>query len=158
MTESTRQSFLAEHNPDTPTTNRRPNLEGIEVGHMRNEFHAYGGRSRQGDHLAHMNNTEPGARGWLGNPYLMDGGDQEAERRRVIHAFLLDFMARVENEPAFRQAVEDLRGQRVACWCRGACQRRHAGNWCHLDVVAAYLDGDMEPVHEYLRGDENPDL
>jgi hypothetical protein len=99
-----------------------------------------------------MNNTEAGDPGWLGNPHRMDDSrDDLAERRRVIAAFIPDFIDRLESDPTFREAVEDLRGERVACWCRGISQERTESNWCHLDVVAAWLDGDLTPVYDYLR-------
>lgn len=141
--------------PDGGDTNEVPDLQGsIRVSHMvnsRTEWDTYGGRHREGNGpIRHMNNTEPPARGWLGNPFEMDG-DTEAERRRVIAAFLSDFLARVESDPEFRQAVEGLRGQTVACWCRGTHTDRDPTNWCHLDVVDAWLNRDLSPVHDYLR-------
>jgi len=137
-----------------PVNGRTPRLVGsMEVGHMRAEHDVYGGRDRQDGHLRHMGNTEPPTRGWLGNPHEMDE-ETVAERRRVIAAFLSRFVARVEQDDTFRQAVESLRGRRVACWCRGVSQDRTPENWCHLDVVAAWLDGDLSPVSAYLYGED----
>lgn len=145
---SHQQTRLAQH-----VTNRTPRLETIEVSHMRSAHDVYGGRSRSDGELRHMGNTEPGTRGWLGNPYLMDddADDPVAERRRVIAAFLIRFLDRVEEDPEFAEAVEELRGDRVACWCRGVTQDRDPSNWCHLDVVDAYLADDLDTVREYLR-------
>lgn len=123
----------------------------LEVGHARNVRDVYGGRQRVDGELRHMGNTEPPREGWLGNPHPMDG-DTLDERRRVIAAYLRDFLAKIETDESFRRAVEGLRGQRAACWCRGSHERRRPDNWCHLDVVACWLDGDLAPVYEYLRG------
>lgn len=148
MTSSSGTQTTLEH-----VTNRRPRLEGIQVVHVRNTHDEYGARSRDDGGLKHMNNTEPTTRGWLGNPYPLDDHDDDEGRRNAIHAFYHEFRAAVEQDPEFRAAVEDLRGQRVACWCRGSSQDRHPGNWCHLDVVDAWLTGDLQPVHDYLQGE-----
>lgn len=131
-----------------------PELDGtIEVGHMRSgsDHDVYGGRA-SGEGVRHMGNTEPPVRGWLGNPYQMDD-DTVEERRRVIAAYLRDFLEHLEADDCFREAVLGLRGQRVACWCRGVTQERTPSTWCHLDVVACWLEGDLAPVFAYLNGD-----
>lgn len=132
-----------------------PDLETLEVAHTARSaetFDMYGARKRRNGQLCHMNNTNPPAPGWLGNPHEMDEKTVE-ERRRVIAAFLRDFLDRVAEDAQFRDAVERLRGQRVACWCRGVSQERTPDSWCHLDVVAAWLSGDLSPVYAYLRGE-----
>lgn len=132
-----------------------PDLDTLEVAHAgrsNKTADVYGGRKRWDGKLRHAANTEPGEPGWLGNPYDMDD-DSVAERRRVIAAFLRFFFDRLERDEVFREAVEDLRGKRVSCWCRGVTQERQPDTWCHLDVVDAYLDGDLSPVFEYLRGE-----
>lgn len=136
-------------------TSVQPQIRGtLEVCHVARsvgEWDHYGARGGQRPDVRHMNNTEPTERGWLGNPYELEE-ETVAERRRVIAAYLRDFLDRVETDPDFRVAVEGLRGQRVACWCRGASQERHPANWCHLDVVRHWLEGDLNPVYWYLRG------
>lgn len=133
---------------------KKPATTGtIEVCHMArsDRFDHYGGRANGGDdELRHLNNTEPDVRGWLGNPYEMREGSVD-ERRRVIAAYLEDFLDRVESDQEFREAVEGLRGQQIACWCRGASQDRQPSNWCHLDVVKCWLEDDLGPVYEYLQ-------
>jgi hypothetical protein len=111
-----------------------------------------GGRSRQGDTIRHLANTEGTAPGWLGNPYRMDG-DSVAERKRVIAAYVRVFLARVQRDEQFRANVERLSGMYVGCWCRGVSQERTPETWCHLDVVDHWLRGDLSPVYDYLRGD-----
>jgi len=138
-----------------------PSLDGLEVAHFARSsetFDVYGGRKRRGDDLAHAENTDPTDPGWLGNPFLMDDdADDVDERRRVIAAFTRYFLDRVDDDE-FRSAVTDLRGQRVACWCRGVSQDRTPETWCHLDVVDAWLSGDLTPVYDYLRGDDRTRL
>ena len=136
------------------SSNQTPALETIEVVHFgrsNGAFDVYGGR-RDDSGLKHMNNTEPGEPGWLGNPYQMLD-DSVSERRRVIARYVGDFLLRVEDDAEFRAAVQGLRGDRVACWCRGVSQDRTEDNWCHLDVVEAWLDGDLSTVWQYLRGE-----
>lgn len=136
-----------------------PEVETLEVAHFARSsatLDVYGGRkSRGSDGLSHADNTDPGEPGWLGNPFQMRDrfGDVE-ERRRVIAAFTRYFLDRVRDDDEFRQAVENLRGKRVGCWCRGVSQVRTPDNWCHLDVVAAWLSGDLTPVYDYLRSDD----
>jgi len=133
-----------------------PDLDTLEVAHTSRSTTTadqYGGRSNRNGQLRHMNNTVPPTPGWLGNPHEMDE-DTVEERRRVIAAFARDFLDRVESDAQFRDAVRRLEGKRVSCWCRGVTQPRRPDNWCHLDVVAAWLAGDLSPVYCYLRGAE----
>lgn len=133
----------------TPSIDRS---ETIEVADARSGYDTYGGRQSDGSgQKTHMGNTNPPAPGWLGNPYEMQE-DTVEERRRVIASYLVDFAERIESDAEFRRAVESLRGQTVACWCRGVTQERQPDNWCHLDVVRCWLDGDLSPVLDYLRG------
>lgn len=134
-----------------------PALETLEVAHVARSaatFDVNGGRKRPDGTLTHAANTAPGEPGWLGNPFIMDE-KTVAERRRVIAAFTRFFLDRVGRDDEFRAAVEDLRGKRVACWCRGVSQVRTPETWCHLDVVAAWLSGDLSPVYAFLRGEAN---
>ncbi|AGC65567.1 hypothetical protein K745_gp42 [Haloarcula hispanica virus PH1] len=128
-------------------------LEVVHVGRSSETLDVYGGRKRRDGDLAHAQNTNPPAPGWLGNPYTMDD-DSTAERRRVIAAWTDYVLERVKRDEDFADALERLRGKRVACWCRGVSQERTPDTWCHLDVVAAYLAGDLTPVYDYLRGDD----
>lgn len=132
-----------------------PSLESIEVAHAARSGGTgavYGGpRLRDGEPV-HGGNVEAGEPGWLGSPFTVDGGDVE-DRRRMIAAYLRWFLDRVVDDDEYREAVEDLRGKRVTCWCRGVTQARTPETWCHLDVVAAWLSGDLSPVFRYLRGE-----
>jgi len=79
-----------------------------------------------------MTQTEIGNRGWLGNPYALDDG---YTREESIQQFREDFHSRLA-EPEFRQAVNELEGKTLGCWCRSVDEDEPA---CHGDVIAAYL-------------------
>jgi hypothetical protein len=131
-----------------------PKSPGIKVCNMarsHGKIDVNGGRYRRSGKLYHLANSGGTAPGWLGNPLRMDD-DTRAERRRVIAGYVRVFLERVESDPDFREAVERLRGMRVGCWCRGISQDRTPDNFCHLDVVDAWLRGDLSPVYDYLRG------
>lgn len=137
---------------------KTPALSGpLHVVHTRNRFDVYGGRAGGDDERGHLGNTEPPERGWLGNPHEMRH-ESVAERRRVIRAYARDFLQKVERNDEFREAVDGLQGQRVACWCRGSTEDREPSNWCHLDVVAAYLSDSWTPLLSYLDVDARADL
>ena len=53
-------------------------------------------------------------------------------REQAISAFADYFHARVDKDPAFRAAVEALRGRTLACFCKPRS--------CHGDIIAAWLD------------------
>lgn len=77
-------------------------------------------------------NTEPGRRGWLGNPYklTLDGGEITS-REEMVELFALDFRERLDS-PGFQEHVEALRGKRLGCYC--------APELCHGDVILQYLE------------------
>ena len=76
---------------------------------------------------SHMMNTEIGEPGWLGNPYPVSNYSREES----IANYREDFLARVHQDEAFREAVENLRGGTLACWC--------TPKPCHGDVILEYL-------------------
>lgn len=130
----------------------QPRLRGrMKVAHMRGDCDHYGGSFLEGRTVRHMNNTDALDPGWLGNPHSITTAARG--RRAAIAAYLRDFCNRIDADAEFRAAVEGLRGQKVGCWCRGVTQPRTAESFCHLDVVAAWIDGDLSPVYEFLRGD-----
>ena len=77
---------------------------------------------------AHMNNTEPGERGWLGNPYKVGRYDRED----AIEKFRLDFAHKVAENKKFHRAVVGIRGKTLVCWCKP--------DDCHGDVIREYVD------------------
>lgn len=74
----------------------------------------------------HLLNTPVGEPGWLGNPYALSDGFTWKES---IRRYREDFHDRLTNDE-FREAVEGLRGQTLACWCKPKA--------CNGDVVLHY--------------------
>lgn len=62
-----------------------------------------------------------------GNPFVLTE-DTEAERQRVL-ALYRDWIV---EQPELMHALEELRGQRLGCWC--------APKSCHGDVLVELLD------------------
>lgn len=105
-------------------------VKDTEVVHCKKDsFDVYIGRGR-GD--GHILNTEIGERGWLGNPFPVD----EHGRVQCIERFRKEFEARLDDDEEFREAVEDLRGETLGCWCKPKA--------CHGDVIVEYLEEDDE--------------
>ncbi|MFB6296464.1 MAG: DUF4326 domain-containing protein [Halobacteriales archaeon] len=118
-----------------------PGTEGITVCHKDEPHDVYGGRASNRSILT----ADPGQSGWLGNPHKMTD-DTRRERQRVIARFVPAFYGRLRSDPAFRQAVHDLAGQRVGGWCQHAAAD---GPRCHLEVLDAFLRGGRSAVREY---------
>lgn len=68
----------------------------------------------------------------FGNPYHMreDGGDHS--RAESISRYRVWFRAKVQTDPEFREAVEELRGETLGCWCRPSP--------CHGDIIVEWLE------------------
>lgn len=74
----------------------------------------------------------------FGNPYSHLKGDTLATvivktREEATANYKAYFLARVESDPLFKDAVETLRGHDLACWCMPLS--------CHGDVILEYLRG-----------------
>ena len=61
-----------------------------------------------------------------GNPFVMSDGS-DTERERVIAAY----RAWIVDQPDLMASLEELRGQRLGCWC--------APKPCHGDVLVELL-------------------
>lgn len=61
-----------------------------------------------------------------GNPFVMTD-DSDTERRRVIAAY----RTWIVTQPELMDAIEELRGRRLGCWC--------APKPCHGDVLVELL-------------------
>lgn len=70
----------------------------------------------------------------FGSPFRLekDGGDYT--REESVEAYREWFNRKIENDGEFRAAVEDLRGETLACWCKPKA--------CHGDVIVGYLDDE----------------
>lgn len=94
--------------------------------HKTNSYDIDIGRADNGQ--SHMNNTEAGEPGWIGNPYP----ESEHGREKCIELFREDFEERIASDPEFRNAVENLRGKTLGCWC--------SPKPCHGDVIIEYIN------------------
>ena len=90
-------------------------------------YDVWGARFGKYPHSKHLNNTPPGERGWIGNPYAIG---PHGDRENVIALYRADFYERIK-DPVFKQAVLELDGERVCCFC--------APLPCHLNVVKEYI-------------------
>lgn len=106
--------------------------ERTRVGHCKqDDVDQYAGR---GPGNANINTAAPGAvRGWLGNPYTLD----DYTREESIEKFREDFEAKLENDEAFREAVADLSGSVLGCWCQRLDEDEPA---CHAEIIAEHAD------------------
>lgn len=105
-------------------------LSEVKVVNVKNvdnkEVDVYIGRGNGGD--AHLNNTEVGDEGWLGNPYTLQ---EDGDRKEVIQKFTRDFFERLLEDEEFYEAVMDLQGKTLGCFCKP--------KQCHGDVIADYV-------------------
>jgi hypothetical protein len=101
------------------------------VGHCKaDETDVYAGR---GQNNAHIGNTEVGNRGWLGNPFTVDDHD----RAEAISKYRRVFHLRIVRDDEFREAVKELAGQSLGCWCQ---RLDEDGPACHAEVIAKWAD------------------
>jgi len=75
----------------------------------------------------------------FGNPFKMEKDGGEYTREGCVEAYREWFREKVENDPEFRVAVENLRGETLGCWCKPKA--------CHGDVIVDYLRS-VEPGME----------
>jgi hypothetical protein len=102
------------------------------VGHcVHNDTDVYVGRGPGGRGL---NTTDTNQRGWLGNPYPLS---ESESRAASIQQFRRDFEARLRDDDAFRQAVRNLAGKTLGCWCQRLSEDEPA---CHAEVIAEHVE------------------
>lgn len=102
------------------------------VGHCkRDETDVYVGRGRDGRNL---NTAKIGARGWLGNPHSLEDG---YNRDESLMLFREDFEAKLRGDDEFREAVADLSGKTLGCWCQSVDED---GPACHGEIIAEWAD------------------
>lgn len=123
---------------DPPMNQHNPSLPGktpTQVGHWKaDDCDVYIGRGRRDDELTHLNNTSIEKRGWLGNPYRLEDG---YDRDESVELYAQDLQQRIENDSAFREALADLRGATLGCWCQ---QVDEDGPLCHGEVLVEHID------------------
>ncbi len=72
----------------------------------------------------------------FGNPFLMEKDGGNYSREGCVEAYREWFKDKIRTDPEFRDAVEELRGETLGCYC--------APQPCHGDVILDYLNGDMD--------------
>jgi len=118
--------------PDTGATMPTDDTERTQVGHCKQDAtDVYVGR---GPSSRDMTDTRIGDRGWLGNPYPVKG---DVTREDSIRYFRRVFETRLETDAEFRDAVADLAGKTLGCWCQ---RLDDDGPPCHAEVIAEHAD------------------
>lgn len=125
------EEIRTEHG-DTPVPVSAPETR---VVHRNEPYDIYIGRGRGGD--GHLNNTEISETGWLGNPYRIGDHGGVHTRDQSLARYSQDVLSRVETDPTFAAALADLKGQRLACYCR---QSSESEPDCHGDVLVRIID------------------
>lgn len=97
---------------------------------MEDDCDVYAGRGRNGKRFG---SADIGERGWLGNPYSAE----EHGREGCIEKFRRVFERRLENDEEFREAIADLSGKTLGCWCQYVDDD---GPACHAEVIAEHAD------------------
>lgn len=129
--------------------NANENSMKTTVGHCKaDDCDVYIGRDQRGGKLHHLLNTPIGERGWLGNPFVPEENASEkhyrqsdvtvvSSREESVTRFAETFDERLCNNPEFRDAVGQLEGKTLGCWC----QREHEDSpACHGEVIAGFVD------------------
>jgi len=109
--------------------------ETIVVNLNDKDYDEYIGRDSKNHVNMNTPGIKPGTKGWLGNPHPI--GDckicnKTHIRDECIEAFNNDFYKRIENDQEFREAVLELKGKRLGCFCKPKA--------CHGDVIKQWLD------------------
>jgi len=117
-------------------------MSQTNVGHCKKDStDVYIGR---GPNARDMTETPIGERGWLGNPYPVSECDS---RLASIEAFKADFLTRLKVDPKFREAVTDLSGKTLGCWCQELDDETPP---CHGEIIARWADRLDKHGHEVI--------
>jgi len=102
-----------------------------KVGHCKQDStDVYVGRGPNG---RTMLDTRPTQRGWLGNPFPLESHSRDESIRK----FRAVFEDKLERDDEFRQAVAELSGKTLGCWCQSVDDDSPA---CHGKVIAEHAD------------------
>lgn len=83
-----------------------------------------------------MNSTPIGIVGWLGNPF-----DIQTHGSRALPKFEDVFGRRLDDLPVFRDAIRDLHGKELLCWCVTKWNTAMTGKVrCHAQIIARAAD------------------
>lgn len=111
----------------------------MQVGHCKKDnTNQYIGRGRN---QCSMADTEPGSRGWLGNPYTVE----EYGRERCLELFEKHFARKLLIDKSFCRAILTMLGNRLGCWCRRFDEDSPA---CHGDIIVEYARAFMNSYKE----------
>lgn len=72
----------------------------------------------------------------FGNPFRLQKDGGEYTREGSVERYREYFINKIESDPEFREAVEELRGEKLGCWCKPKA--------CHGDVIRDYLRGHLD--------------
>jgi hypothetical protein len=101
------------------------------VGHCKqDETDVYAGRGPNGRDMFSV--AKPGGRGWLGNPFPLADG---ITREESVESFRQAFEDKLERDAEFREAVGDLAGKTLGCWCQRLGEDEPA---CHAEIIAEH--------------------
>lgn len=77
----------------------------------------------------------------FGNPFKLEKDGGSYTREESVDEYRKWFKNKIKNDPEFREAVENMRGETLGCWCKP--------KKCHGDVILEYLRGrlDIEGVN-----------
>jgi hypothetical protein len=111
------------------------------VGHCQHdETDVYIGRHGDDGEDDFLSVDEPGAAGWLGNPYPVEVFGREESVAMFTHALLTE----LEERPGLRrELVERCRGKVLGCWCQRVDED---GPLCHGEVIARVVDDVIQKV------------
>lgn len=116
--------------------------EHTPVGHWAvDDCDVYVGRGSGG---VAMGDVRIDTRGWLGNPYKVRAYGGSYSRGESIERFRADFQERLHTDEEFKEAVYDLHGKTLGCWCQRLEEDTPA---CHAEVIAEFADllNDFDP-------------
>lgn len=68
----------------------------------------------------------------FGNPYVLEQFGGDYTREASVEQFRLYFAHKIGTSKDFRQAVQDLKGKTLGCYCKPKL--------CHGDVIVEYLE------------------
>jgi hypothetical protein len=110
----------------------RDGTERTRVGHCKaDQTDVYVGRGPRGRDV--LTTPNPGDRGWLGNPFSVEDHSKE----ECIEKFEKAFTDKLERDEEFREAVAELSGKVLGCWCQRLDDDEPA---CHAEIIAEYAD------------------
>lgn len=107
--------------------------ERTRVGHVIEDGDEIDVYAARGSGRKAMGEVPIGKRGWLGNPY----GVATHGREGCIERFREDFEQRLILSDGFREAVADLSGKTLGCFCQTLDEDEPA---CHAEIIADWAD------------------